>query len=62
MDRKADNGRPVELVRTGLFQYVQIPKIEAFMKRGWMVVDELDMIHGYWAVLMWHCECGAHDP
>lgn len=44
-------------VRTGLFQYVQIPKIQAFMERGWMVVDPLDLIHGFWMVLMWHCDC-----
>lgn len=43
------------MTRTGLFRYVRWQDIDAFHRRGWMVITDL----GPWSVLMWHCECGV---
>jgi hypothetical protein len=50
------------VTRTGLFQFVPYPKLPDFLARGWMVVADLGPTHGQWAVLCWHCECGAVSP
>lgn len=50
------------MIRTGLFRYVRHADVFSFMERGWMVAADLGPTHGQWSVLMWHCECGEHDP
>lgn len=57
-------GRGVcRVIRTGLFQYVPFHKIAAFLARGWLHLGQLpEPVHGTYAVLMWHCECGEFQP
>jgi len=44
-------------IRTGLFHYVPFAKIDDFHRRGWMIVTTLPDPHGFYAVLMWRCDC-----
>ena len=46
------------VIRTGLFKYVIHSKVEEYHRQGWMIVADLGQPHGYYSVLMWHCECG----
>ena len=46
------------VIRTGLFKYVIHSKVEEYHQQGWMIVADLGQPHGYYSVLMWHCECG----
>ena len=46
------------MIRTGLFKYVIHSKVEEYHRQGWMIVADLGQPHGYYSVLMWHCECG----
>lgn len=50
------------MIRTGLFRYVRMKQVDGYMRRGWLVVDDLGPTHGRWSVLMWHCECGEVAP
>ena len=45
------------MIRTGTFRYVRHGDVAAFMRGGWMVVDDLGPVHGEWSVLMWRCDC-----
>jgi hypothetical protein len=38
-------------------RYVRHADLDAFMRRGWMVVADLGPQHGQYAVLCWRCEC-----
>jgi hypothetical protein len=49
-------------VRTGLFKYVRHDHVHTYMARGWFPVSDLGRTHGYWSVLMWHCDCGEVTP
>ncbi len=46
------------MIRTGTFHFVRHANVDAFHRRGWMVVGDLGPIHGQWSVLMWRCDCG----
>ncbi len=50
------------MIRTGLFTYAPIDRLQAYLKAGWMVVDDLGEHHGRWSVLCWHCGCGEVSP
>ncbi|MGF7053971.1 hypothetical protein GGC47_003159 [Bosea sp. OAE752] len=50
------------MTRTGLFRYVRHAKVDAYMRRGWMIAADLGPTHGTWSVLMWHCSCGQVTP
>lgn len=50
------------MTRTGLFRFVRHGEVEAYHRRGWMVVADLGATHGVWSVLCWHCECGSVTP
>lgn len=47
------------MIRTGTFRFVRYSDVEAFHRRGWMLVRYLGPTHGFWSVLMWRCgdEC-----
>lgn len=45
------------MIRFGLFRYVPHHLIDAYHKRGWMVVADLGPVHGSYSVLMWRCDC-----
>lgn len=45
------------MIRTGNFRYVIHRLVDKFHGEGWMVVDDLGLVHGYHAVLMWRCDC-----
>lgn len=45
------------MIRTGLFRYVPHQEVDAYHRRGWMIVGDLGRVHGAWSVLMWRCEC-----
>ena len=47
------------MTRTGLFRYVTWERLDAYLARGWLPVADLGPRHGQWAVLCWHCDCGA---
>lgn len=46
------------MTRTGQFRYVRWQDVDAFHRDGWMVVADLGVPHGEYAVLMWRCDCG----
>jgi hypothetical protein len=45
------------MVRTGLFKYVIYELVDEHHKAGWMIVSDLFCHHGFYAVLMWKCDC-----
>ena len=49
------------MIREGLYRYVRHTKVDEYHKKGWMIVATLGSTHGYWSVLMWHCECGMEN-
>jgi hypothetical protein len=50
------------MTRTGMFRYVRHAQVVAYERRGWLQVADLGPVHGFWSVLMWHCECGQVQP
>jgi hypothetical protein len=44
-------------IRNGLFRYVRHKDVDAYLRRGWLVVGDLGPTHGQWSVLCWGCEC-----
>jgi len=55
MTAELNGGKAV--IRTGTFQFVGHKKVQEFLRRGWMVTDNLGGHHGRWSVLMWRCDC-----
>jgi hypothetical protein len=45
------------MIRTGTFRFVRYSDVDAFHRRGWMLVRYLGPVHGFWSVLMWRCDC-----
>lgn len=45
------------IVRTGIFRFVRHADVPAHLARGWMEIDALGELHGFWSVLMWRCDC-----
>ena len=49
-------------VRTGLFRIVRHIDVPVYLARGWMEIDHLGDLHGFWSVLMWRCDCREAQP
>jgi len=49
------------MTRVGLFRYIPHASLDAFLRRGWMVVADLGPVHGCYSSLCWHCggDCGV---
>jgi hypothetical protein len=51
------------MTRLGLFKYVPAAKVDDHQRRGWLSVAYMPgPVHGFYSILMWHCECGEAQP
>ena len=60
-DAESMAAHPRRLCR--ILAFVQHHRVTAYLKCGWMVVDDLGPPHGEWSLLLgWPCDCEMELP